>query len=69
MRMKIKRWLVVSDLQVPYQLDSAIINMKKMVKREKFDAVLVVGDEMDFQTISRFSDGTCLLYTSDAADE
>jgi len=62
MRMKIKRWLVVSDLQVPFQLDSAIINMKKLVKREKFDAVLVVGDEMDFQTISRFSDGTPLAY-------
>ena len=61
-KVKIKRWLVVSDLQVPYQLDFAIINMKKLVKREKFDAVLVVGDEMDFQTISRFSDGTPLAY-------
>ena len=60
--MKIKRWLVISDLQVPYQLDSAVKNITKLARREKFDAVLVVGDEIDFQTISRWSQGTPLSF-------
>ena len=41
----IKRWLVISDLQVPYQLDSAVKNVIKLARREKFDSVLVVGDD------------------------
>lgn len=64
MRMKIKRdktfnakYLVVSDLQVPFQFTEAITNLKKLVKAFKFDLVLNVGDEMDFNTISRFSEG------------
>ena len=52
-RVKIKRWLVISDLQVPYQLDSAVKNIIKLARREKFDSVLVVGDEIDFQSISK----------------
>jgi predicted phosphodiesterase len=58
--MKIKRWLVISDIQCPYQLDLAIKNIKKLAKRERFDSVLVVGDEMDFQTISRWAEKTPL---------
>ena len=61
-RMKIKRWLVISDIQAPYQLDPAIKNLKKLAKRERFDSVLVVGDEMDFQTISRWAEKTPLAY-------
>ena len=61
-RMKIKRWLVISDIQCPYQLDSAIKNIKRLAKRERFDSVLVVGDEMDFQTISRWAEKTPLAY-------
>jgi len=64
MRMKIKRdksfnakYLVISDLQVPFQFSEAVINLKKLVKAFKFDLVLNVGDEMDFNTISRFADG------------
>ena len=62
MRMKINRWLVISDIQAPYQLDPAIKNLKKLAKRERFDSVLVVGDEMDFQTISRWAEKTPLAY-------
>lgn len=64
MRMKIKRdksfnatYLVVSDLQVPFHFIEAANNLKKLVKTFKFDLVLNVGDEMDFNTISRFSEG------------
>jgi predicted phosphodiesterase len=62
MRMTIKRWLVISDLQVPYHHEAAVKNVIKLARREKFDAVLVVGDEIDFQTISRWSQGTPLSF-------
>ena len=63
-RMKIKpqRYLVVSDLQVPFHHVAAVKNVIKLARREKFDSVLVVGDEIDFQTISRWSENTPLAY-------
>ena len=64
-RKKIKtfRWLVISDLQVPYHHEAAVKNVIKLARREKFDSVLVVGDEIDFQSISKFADGTPLAYS------
>ncbi len=62
MRMTIKRWLVISDLQVPYHHEAAVKNVIKLARKEKFDSVLVVGDEIDFQTISRWSEKTPLAY-------
>ncbi len=59
MRMKI-RYLVISDLQVPYHHEAAVKNVIKLARREKFDSVLVVGDEIDFQTISRWAEKTPL---------
>ena len=61
--MKIKRWLVISDLQIPYHHEHAVKNVIKLARREKFDEVLVVGDEIDFQTISKWSEGTPLAYS------
>ena len=64
MRMTIKRdrsfnarYLICSDLQVPFQFDAAISNLKKLVKAFKFDLVLNVGDELDLNTISKYSQG------------
>lgn len=62
MRMKIKRWLVISDLQVPYHHEAAVKNVIKLARRERFDEVLCVGDEIDFQTISRWAEKTPLAY-------
>ena len=56
--MTIKRWLVISDLQIPYHHEQAVKNVIKLARREKFDEVLCVGDEIDFQTISKWADGT-----------
>ena len=50
--MTIKRWLVISDLQIPYHHEQAVKNVIKLARREKVDEVLCVGDEIDFQTIS-----------------
>ena len=62
MRMTIKRYLVISDLQIPYHHELAVKNVIKLARKEKFDSVLVVGDEIDFQTISRWAEKTPLAY-------
>jgi hypothetical protein len=62
MKIKPSRYLVISDLQVPFHHVAAVKNVIKLARREKFDSVLVVGDEIDFQTISRWSENTPLAY-------
>ena len=38
------KYLIISDLQVPFEFTEAITNLKKLVKKFKFDLVLNVGD-------------------------
>ena len=57
-----KRYLVISDLQIPYHHEQAVNNLIKLVKREKFDLVLNTGDELDFQAQSKWAKGTHLEY-------
>lgn len=52
----------VSDLQVPYHDKRAVANVTAFIKAFKPDTVVSVGDEMDFQTISRWAHGTPLEY-------
>lgn len=52
----------VSDLQVPYHDKRAVSILAKFIKAVKPDNVVSVGDEMDFQTISRWAHGTPLEY-------
>jgi hypothetical protein len=42
---------------VPFQFNEAIVNLKKLVNTFKFDLVLNVGDELDLNTISKYSQG------------
>ena len=61
MRTMIKRrYLVISDLQIPYHHEQAVKNLIKLVKREKFDLILNTGDELDMQSQSRWAQGTKL---------
>ena len=59
-----KRVWVVSDLQVPLHDRKAVDAVAQCITdmRAKEDDVLTIGDEMDFQTISRWSAGTPLEY-------
>ena len=54
--------VIVSDLQVPYQDKRAVANLAAFIKATKPTEVVSVGDEMDMQTISRWSMGTPLEY-------
>ena len=62
--MKIKRFrfLILSDLQIPFHNEAIVKNVIRLARRERFDKVLCVGDEMDYQTISRWSEKTPLAY-------
>jgi predicted phosphodiesterase len=53
----IRRIVVISDIQTPYEDFKAIRNVANFIQRWKPDDVLCVGDEIDFQTISRWSSG------------
>ena len=59
-----KRVWVVSDLQVPFHDRRAVDALAQCIEdtKGKDDIVLTIGDEMDFQTISRWSAGTPLEY-------
>lgn len=52
-----KRIVVVSDLQVPFHDEKAVKNVAAFIRKWRPDNVLCVGDEIDFQTISRWSSG------------
>jgi hypothetical protein len=59
-----RRVWVISDLQVPYHDQKAVdaITAALEVLREPGDDTLTIGDEMDMQTISRWSTGTFTEY-------
>jgi predicted phosphodiesterase len=62
-----KTIVCVSDLQVPYHNEAAVKSLTKFIKQWKPDEVVSVGDEMDMQTISRWSKGTPLEYEGSIA--
>ena len=57
-----KRILCISDLQIPFEHSRAVSNVIALAKREKFDQCLVVGDEIDFNTISKYARDTPEAY-------
>ena len=57
-----KRYLVISDLQIPFHHEKAVKNLIKLVNKEKFDLVLNTGDELDMQSQSKWAKGTHLEY-------
>ena len=59
-----KRVWLISDMQVPYHDRRAVDAVAQCISdmKGKNDLVVTVGDEMDFQTIGRWSQGTPLEY-------
>ncbi len=54
--------VIVPDLQVPYHDKRGVDTLAKFIKAVKPQSVASAGDEMDMQTISRWSKGTPLEY-------
>lgn len=54
--------VVVPDMQIPYEIPKMINNIEAFIKKFKPTEVVSAGDELDFQTISRWSRGTELEF-------
>ena len=50
--------VAIPDMQIPYHVPKMVDNLAAFVKDFKPDTVVSVGDEVDFQTISKWSRGT-----------
>ena len=57
-----KTIVCISDLQVPYHDVEAVQAIAKFIKAYQPDTVVSCGDEMDMQTISKWSKGTELEF-------
>lgn len=57
-----RRVWIISDLQVPYHDKRAVAQVAQAITdlKDRSDMVVSIGDEMDMQTISRWSQGTAL---------
>ena len=67
--MTVKRVVILSDLQVPYHDVHVTQNIIRFLKTFKPDQTVTIGDEIDFQTISKWSEGTPLAYEQTLADD
>jgi len=56
--MSVKKIVVVSDIQSPFHDVGAVNALKRFIYAYQPDRVVSVGDEIDFQSISRWSKGT-----------
>lgn len=64
-----KKIVVISDLQVPYHDAKAIKNVAAFIRKFKPDEVVTIGDEIDFPTISRWTQGTPGEYAGSIGDD
>lgn len=62
-----KKIVIISDLQVPFHDEHVVNNVIKFLKVFKPDQTVTIGDEIDFQTISKWSEGTPLAYEQSLA--
>ena len=57
-----KKIVILSDLQVPFEDVHVVQNVARFLTKFKPDQTVTIGDEIDFQTISKWSEGTPLAY-------
>ena len=64
-----KRIVILSDLQVPFEDVHVVQNVARFLKVFKPDQTVTIGDEIDFQTISKWSQGTPEEYSQSLGDD
>jgi hypothetical protein len=64
-----KRIVIVSDLQVPFHDRHAVKNLASFISKFKPHEVVTIGDEIDFNTISKWSEGTPEAYEQTLGDD
>lgn len=64
-----KRIVILSDLQVPFEDTHVVQNVARFLKVFKPDQTVTIGDEIDFQTISKWSQGTPEEYSQSLGDD
>jgi len=52
-----EKWLVLSDLQVPYHDLRSLAAVEKYMAAHKWDGLIYIGDFLDFDCISSFNQG------------
>lgn len=55
--MKIESWIILSDLQVPYEDVLSMSAVEKYMAAHRWDGYLQIGDFLDFDSISSFNYG------------
>jgi hypothetical protein len=64
-----KRIVIVSDLQIPFHDRVAVRNVAQFITKFKPHEVVTIGDEIDFNTISKWSEGTPESYEQTLGDD
>ena len=64
-----KKIVILSDLQVPFEDVHVVQNLVRFLKTFKPDQTVTIGDEIDFQTISKWSQGTPEEYSQSLGDD
>ena len=64
-----KRIVILSDLQVPFEDVWVTQNIARFLKVFKPDQTVTIGDEIDFNTISKWSMGTPEEYSQSLGDD
>jgi predicted phosphodiesterase len=64
-----KKIVILSDLQVPFEDVHVTQNIARFLKTFKPDQTVTIGDEIDFQTISKWSMGTPEEYSQSLGDD
>lgn len=55
--MKIEKWIIIPDLQIPYEDTKALSVVEKYMAAHRWDGLLYIGDFLDFDSISSFNIG------------
>ena len=64
-----KKIVILSDLQVPFEDVHVTQNIARFLNTFKPDQTVTIGDEIDFQTISKWSQGTPEEYSQSLGDD